>query len=84
MSSTVLSFKREHGVSLKTLLWERASSRIEGRIPWFSLRLGGKFGVPLKLRRGPQGPARIASGKSGLILSCDGHLEIHCKSLQGK
>ena len=84
MSSTILSFKREHGVSLKTLLWERASSRIEGRIPWFSLRLGGKFGVPLKLRCGPQGPARIASGKSGLILSCDGHLEIHCKSLQGK
>ena len=84
MSSTVSSFKRECGISLEMLQRERASSRVEGRIPWFSLRLGVKFGVPLELRRGLQSPARIASGKSGLILSCDGQLGIHRKSLQGK
>ena len=84
MLSTVSSFKRECGVSLEMLQRERASSCIEGRIPWFSLRLGRKFGVPLELRRGPQGPALIASGKSSLISSCDGHLGIPRKSLQGK
>ena len=84
MWSTVSSFKTEHGISLKTLQWERASSRIEGRIPWFSLRLGRKFGVSLELRRGPQGPALIASGKSSLISSRDRHLGIPRKSLQGK
>ena len=84
MLSTVSSFKRECGVSLEMLQRERASSCIEGRIPWFSLRLGVKFGVPLELQRGLQSPARIASGKSGLISSCDGHLGIHHKSLQGK
>ena len=44
-----ISFKRERVISLKTLQWERASSPVEGRIPWFSSRLGGKFGVPLEL-----------------------------------
>ena len=84
MLSTVSSFKRERGISLETLNWERASSRIEGRIPWFSSRLGGKFGVPLDLRRGAQDPAHITSWKSGLILSCDVHLRIPHKSLQGR
>ena len=84
MLSTVSSFKRERGISLETLHWERASSRIEGRIPWFSSRLGGKFGVPLDLRRGAQDPAHITSWKSGLILSCDAHLRIPHKSLQGR
>ena len=82
--STVSSFKTEHGISLKTLQWERVLSCIEGRIPWFSLRLGRKFGVSLELWRGPQGPALIASGKSSLISSRDGHLGIPRKSLQGK
>ena len=79
-----MSFKRERGISLETLHWERASSRIEGRIPWFSSRFGRKFGVPLVLQCGPQGPTCIASGKSGLISSCNGHLGIPHKSLQGK
>ena len=76
MASTVSSFMRNCGISLETLQWERASSHVKGRIQWFSLRLGGKFGVPLELRCGPQGPAGIATGKSGLISSCDGHLRI--------
>jgi len=84
VSSTDSNFKRERGISLEMLQRERASSRVEGRIPWFSLRLGVKFGVPLELRRGPQGPAHITSGKSGLILSCDRHHGIPRKSLQGK
>ena len=84
MLSTVLSFKRERGISLKMMQWERASSRVEGRIPWFSSRLGGKFGVSIKLRHEPQGPAHITSGKPDLISSCDRHHGIPCKSLQGK
>lgn len=47
------------GISLKTLQWERTSSCIEGRIPWFSSRLVSKLGFLPKLRRGPQGPAFI-------------------------
>ena len=31
---------------------------------------------------GPQGPAHDASGKSGLLSSCEGHLGIPIKSLQ--
>ena len=84
MLSTVSSFKRERGLSLEMLQKERTSSQVEGRILWFSLRPGVKFRVPLELQRGPQCPARIASGKSGLISSCDGHARIDRKSLQGK
>ena len=84
MLSTILSFKRKSQISLKTRQWETASSRIEGRILWFSLRLGGKFRVPNELQHGPQGPTHIPSGKSGLVSSCDGHLGIPHKSLQGK
>ena len=53
MSITTSSFKRERVISLETLQWERALSRVEGRIPWFSSRLGGKFGVPLMLLHEP-------------------------------
>ena len=84
MLSTVSSFKREHdGISLETLQWQRASSRVEGRIPWFSPRLGGKFEVPLELRRGPQGPACVASGKSCLLSNCEGHLRIPPRQCRG-
>ena len=69
---------------LKTLQWERDSSHFDRRIPWFSSRLGGKFGVLLELRCGLESPAHIASGKSGLNLSCDGNLRIPLKSLQVK
>ena len=77
-----MSSKRKRGTSLETLQFERASSHIEGGIPWFSSRLGGKFGVPFELQHGPQSPTRVASGKSGLISSCDRHLGIPRKSLQ--
>ena len=47
----------------------RTSSRIEGRNSWFSSSCGRKLGVPLDLRRGPQGPACGASGRSSLHAS---------------
>ena len=45
---------------------------------------GGKLGAPLKLRQGtqgPQGPAPVASEKSGLFSSCKGHVGILLESL---
>ena len=75
MSNTLSRFKSERGVSLKTLLWKRASSRIEGKI-WLFTGCGGKRGVPLELQRGSQGLVRVASEKSGLFLSCEGHVRI--------
>lgn len=76
--------KREHGISLKMLQWEWASSCVEGESLGFFLRLGGKFGVPFSsCNEDPRAPIdHIASGKSGLILSCDGRiglLSCHCK-----
>ena len=82
MSNTISSFERECGISLEPLQWERASSCFKGRIPSFFLRLGGKFGIALE--QAPQCPAWIASGKSGLISSCDEHLNIPLESSQGK
>ena len=58
--------KREGRISLETPQWKRASSRFEGRISWFFSSCGRKLGVPLELRWGPQGPARIALGQSSL------------------
>ena len=42
---------------------KRASSAVEGRISWFFSSCGRKFGVPLELRCGPQGPDLVASVK---------------------
>ena len=49
VSSTLSCFRRERGISLETLLWKRASSRVEGRISWFFSSSGGRLGVPLEL-----------------------------------
>ena len=81
VSSTLSCFQRECGISLYTLLWNRASSRVERRISWFFSSCGGKLGVPLDLRWGPPGPARVASEKSGLFSSCKGPVWIPHKSL---
>ena len=77
VSRTVLIRKMEHGISLKTLQQEGASSNDDGGTSWFFSCCGGI----LKLGRGTQGASRIASGKSSLHSSCEGELEI---SLQGK
>ena len=57
---------------------------MEGRILWFLWSCGGKLSVPLELRCGPQGLNLISSEKSGLISTCDRHIGIPRKSLQGK
>ena len=44
------------------LQWERASSRFEGGIQWFSSKFGRKFGVPLVLQPGHQGPFVLLQG----------------------
>ena len=79
---TLSRLKREGGISLGTPQWKRASSRIEGRISWFCSSCGRKLGVPLELRRGPQGLARVASVKSSLY-ACEGIFGIPLQSLPG-
>ena len=44
---------------------------------------GGKLRIPLHLQQGPQGTSCVASGESGLLLSCRGNLSIPLKLLQG-
>ena len=83
MSRTISRPKREGGISLKTPQWKRASSHVEGRISCFFSSCGRNLGVPLELRLGPQGPNRVASGKSSLHASCEGPLGIPLQSLPG-
>ena len=47
------------------------------------LSCGRTLGIPLELRRGPQGPTRVASGKSSLHSSCKGALGIPLQLVQG-
>ena len=70
-------------ISLETPQQKRASSRVEGRISWFFSSCGRKLGVPLELQWGPQGPARVASGKASLHASCEGPLGILLQLLPG-
>ena len=59
-----------------------------GRVDWKVVgvlwenrgRDGGCGGVHLELQRGSQGPARVASEKSGLISSCEGPVGIPLES----
>ena len=44
-------------------------------------RGGGCRGAPLELQRGSQGPARVASEKSGPFSSCEGPIRIPLESL---
>ena len=66
VSSTISNFKRERGISLETLQWERASSRDDLGTPWFSSSYGGI----LKLRRGTLDASCVCTGKSNLHSSC--------------
>ena len=83
MSRTLSRFKREGGISLKTPQWKRASFHVEGRISCFFSSCGRNLGVPLELGLGPQGPDRVASGKSSLHASFEGPLGIPLQSLPG-
>ena len=55
-------------ISLETLQRKWASFRLEGKPPGFSRVAAGA----LDLRRGPQGPALVASGKASPHASCSG------------
>ena len=81
VSRTISRVKRESGISLETLQWKRASSFLEGRISCFVSSYSRNLGVPLELRGGPQGPARVASGKSSLHAICEGSLQIPLQSV---
>ena len=83
VSRTLSRLKRKGGISLETLQWKRASSRIEGRISWFCSSCGRKLGVPLELWQGPQGTTRVASLKSSLHVSWERTLGIPLQSVQG-
>ena len=76
VSRTLSRLNKEGGISLEMPQQKRASSDFEVRISWFFLSSDRKLGVPLELRQGPQGPARVASGKSSLHASCEGPLRI--------
>ena len=56
---------------------------LRGESPGFFSSCGRKLGVPLELRRGPQGPACVALGKTSLHTSCEGPLGIPLQSLLG-
>ena len=76
-------FQGSRGISLETPQQKRASSRVERRISWFFSSCDRKLGVPLELRRGPQGSPLVASGKSSLHVSCDGSLRIPLQLVLG-
>ena len=80
MSCTLSRFKRQCGIPLETLLWNRASSLVEGRISWFFLSCGRNIGIPLELRRGPQGPLLLPQ-RSQVSSSCKGQVGIPLESL---
>ena len=81
VSRTLSRLKREGGISLETLQRKRASSRVEGRISWFFSSCSRKLRLSLELRRGPQVPALVASGKSSLHVSWEGPLGIPLQSV---
>ena len=70
-------------IALKSLRGKWALFHIEGEISWRFSSCSRKYWVALKFRGGPQPASHVASGKSGLLSSCDGHLGISLKSLKG-
>ena len=80
MLKTLSGLRREGGIFLETLQRKRTSARVEGRISWFFSSCGG---VPLELRRRPQGPAHGASGRSSLHASSEGPLRIPLQLMLG-
>ena len=63
--------------------WRRASSRVKGIISWFFSSCARKLGVPLLFQLGPQGPTRVAAGKSSLHASCEWTLGTPLQSVPG-
>ena len=80
MSSTISNFKRERGISLEMLHWERASSRDDGGTSWFFSSCGGI----LELQQGTEGATHVTTPNSKFHKSCEGEMGITLESLQGK
>ena len=80
MSSTVSNFKRERGITLKTLQWEGPSFRDDEEPRGFSRVAEGFSSYDGELRM----PLLLAPMKSNLQSSCEGELGIALESLQGK
>ena len=74
-----LEFQRLGVISLETPLRKWASSRLEGKPPGFSRVAAGA----LDLRRGPQGPALVASGKDSPMQVARGSLGNPLPSMPG-
>ena len=64
-------FQRLVVISLDAPQQKWASYRLEGR----TSRIFSSFGRSSRLRRGPQGPALVASGKARRHASCSGASE---------
>ena len=77
-----MRLRREGEISLMVPQRKWATSHVEGII-WFFSSCSMNLGVPLGLRRGSQGPARVASGKSSLYARCEGPLRIPLQSVLG-
>ena len=69
VSRKLSRLKRKDEISLVMPQRKRVSSRVEGRISWFFSSCSRKLRLSLELRRGPQVPALVASGKSSLHVS---------------
>ena len=67
----------------RDMQWRRASFRVKGIISWFFSSCARKLGVPLLFQLGPQGPTRVAAGKSSLHASCEWTLGTPLQSVQG-
>ena len=80
MSNTFLRSKRQRGIPLEILLWNRASSCIEGESRGFPELQREAWGSS-RVETGPLVTALVASEKSGLYSSCEGHIEIPLESL---
>ena len=72
MSSTLLSSKRERGLSLETLQHKRLPQVCRGEFRGLRGVVEGSLGSSRVVCR-PVGHTCVSSGKSDLLLRCEGH-----------
>lgn len=76
-------FDVEQGIALHTMQGNRTSSASEGEVSPFFSSCGRNLGYIHKLGLGWPFKTRVCSAKSGLMSSCEGHLEIVIEAWQG-